>query len=360
MLYLIMYDIILIWWWASSLFFCANINKNLKIAVLEKTNHLGTKLLMAGWWRCNYTNLNANAETYLWKNIKMLKSVFHKFWPQETLERFHQRWLESEIEDNWRAFPKSRKSKDVLDLLIKKSKDNNIEFYVNSEVLKVDKKDSYFEIKTKEKSFKTKKMVIATWGKSFPNTGTTWFAYKIVKQFDIEVIKPYPWLCWLETIQNFSNLSWSSAKVKINLFCKNKLLVEKKWTLLFTHRWISWPIVFDLSLFIGKIIQQKKYQLKDFYLEIEFLETTKRIRREIDLNIIKVDILKIRDWNEAKVTGGWISMDEINPDFQSKKVSWLYFLWECLDCTGYTWGYNFQWCRSSAFLCRLKNIWYSV
>ena len=40
---------------------------------------------------------------------------------------------------------------------------------------------------------------------------------------------------------------------------------------------------------------------------------------------------------------------------QAKKVSWLYFIWEVVDVTGKTWGFNLQWAWSSAFVAS-KNI----
>lgn len=67
-------------------------------------------------------------------------------------------------------------------------------------------------------------------------------------------------------------------------------------------------------------MNQKNYNLSDFSLDIEFLETTKRIRAFLKTEQIQTEITKIRDRNEAKVTGGGIAMDEINPDFQSKKI----------------------------------------
>lgn len=395
-----MYDILLIWWWASSLFFCANADKNIKKAIIEKTTNLWTKLLMAGGWRCNYTNLNANAETYLGQNTKMLKSLFHKFWPNEMVQWLEKRGIKSEEEDNGRMFPLSRKSKDLLGLFVVDSMKNNTDIFLDSEVISVEKvwkdgfftsfrmteielcqnkmtdvkkteschtewnevsskqaislEEDYFLIKTADKEFKTKKLIIATWGKSFPNTGTTGFAYQIAKQFGLKTIKPYPALCGLETSQDFSPLSGSTAKAKINIYHKEKLVEQKEWWILFTHRWISGPVVFNISLFLWNIINQKNYNLSDFSLDIQFLETTKRIRVYLQTEQIQTTITKIRDRNEAKVTGGWISMDEINPDFQSKKIPWLYFLGECLDCTGLTWWYNLQRCWTSAFVCSEK------
>jgi predicted flavoprotein YhiN len=50
----------------------------------------------------------------------------------------------------------------------------------------------------------------------------------------------------------------------------------------------------------------------------------------------------LRSWNEAKVTGGWVILDELSKNFESKLISGLYMIWEVIDITGKTWWFNLQ------------------
>lgn len=185
------------------------------------------------------------------------------------IARLEQRGLKSEVEDNGRVFPSTKKAKDVLALLLVQTMKNTTDIFLDSEVLSVEKiqghceersnpenmkidchsslhslrndegiepplsplqkgTESYFLVKTPDKEFKTKKLIIATGGKSFPNTGTTGFAYQIAQQLDLKIVNPYPALCGIETGQNFAPLSGSTANAKITIFHKDKILEQKE------------------------------------------------------------------------------------------------------------------------------------
>ena len=52
-------------------------------------------------------------------------------------------------------------------------------------------------------------------------------------------------------------------------------------------------------------------------------------------------------WKQAQVTGGGLSLTELEPDFQFKGCPGLYFVGETLDCTGRCGGYNLHWAFGS-------------
>ena len=61
--------------------------------------------------------------------------------------------------------------------------------------------------------------------------------------------------------------------------------------------------------------------------------------------------LALRGYNEAVVTSGGVSLDEIDPKtMQSKKVKGLYFCGEVLDVDAYTGGFNLQIAFSTGYL----------
>jgi predicted flavoprotein YhiN len=55
----------------------------------------------------------------------------------------------------------------------------------------------------------------------------------------------------------------------------------------------------------------------------------------------------VRSFDEAKVCGGGIILENLYQNFEVKSVPWLYIIGECLEVTGKTWGFNLQWCRTS-------------
>ena len=62
-------------------------------------------------------------------------------------------------------------------------------------------------------------------------------------------------------------------------------------------------------------------------------------------------VVGLRDWNEAIITKGGISVKEINPStMESKLIKGLYFCGETLDLDALTGGYNLQIAWSTGYL----------
>ena len=105
----------------------------------------------------------------------------------------------------------------------------------------------------------------------------------------------------------------------------------------------------------------EKYILDNLSLDITFdIESTpKRLIKFFELteenNLVNIELQNWRSWKEAKTTGWWIDTNELDNHMQSKKYPWLYFVWEVVDVTWKTWGFNLQWAWSSSFIAA-KNI----
>lgn len=191
---------------------------------------------------------------------------------------------------------------------------------------------------------------------SFPQTGTTWFGINIAKIFWIKTITSLPALCWLETKNNFSELSGASILWKIEALDWKKIIYEYIWNILFTHRWLSGPAIFNISASIWEYITKKWYKINNIKLKISVPtdQITKRLQRSNLLNTEKelnIELKNFRPLNESKVSSGGVSMDEINPNFESKKIPNLYFIWETLNIIGETGWFNLQRAWSSGFVC---------
>lgn len=357
-----MYTTIIIWWGAAGLFCAAHLPQNDKNLILEKSWSLGTKVLLSGGWRCNFSNANIDPlQDYFWQNKKALPSLFHKFWSQDMQQFLENNGIQTQQEDNGRLILKSGKAKQLNDFLIKLVQENNTEIQLNQNITKITKEKDIFKIKSNDTIFETKNLIIATGGKSFPQVGATDFAFQIAEQFDIETSEAMQWLCGIQTNEDFSVLTGNSLKSDITLTHHNKTIFQQSGNILFTHRWLSWPAIFNLVNALNEYKVQKKIWINNFNnftVTIIFNPTTaiKKITNHFHGEQIAMFTIKwLRDWEEAKVMTGGIHMKEINPTMESKKIPHLYFIGEALDITGKTWGYNLQRCWTSAFACA-KNI----
>ena len=134
------------------------------VILLEKNPKLGRKLLMTGGGRCNITNLKPIKKLlnfYPQKNF--LKHSFFTFTNEMLLSFFEDKGLNFIEEEDNRIFPQTEKSSDVLKVLID---------YLDDVVISYN-----FEVKTITKDFiindkiKANKIIIATGGATYPQTG---------------------------------------------------------------------------------------------------------------------------------------------------------------------------------------------
>lgn len=360
---------IIIWWGASGLFASLFLHKEMKTLILEKNTACWAKLLLSGGERCNVTNINIDlANDYVGQNTKSLPSIFHAFSNQDMIGFLQEHGIETVVEDNGRVILKSGKAKQLLDLLMKLSTENNVEIKNSIEIKEIaslhsqwlNEQDKQFKIVTNSWEFFCKKLIIATWGRSYPQVGATWLAYDIAKQFGIECVSPYQCLCGIETVQDMSGVTWNSAPVQMQIRNdKKKCLYDQKWSILFTHRWISGPVVFNSTLALGVAGRgTSAAENVKFKIIFDVKNLNKKLidffHLDIKNNFVELEMKWLRPWEEAKVSGGGVLLSELKPNFESKKVPGLYFIGEACDVVGKTWGYNLQWARSSWYVCAKK------
>ncbi|HCB51993.1 TPA: hypothetical protein DEP21_05545 [Patescibacteria group bacterium] len=204
---------------------------------------------------------------------------------------------------------KSGKSKELVDFLIKQAHTNNTQILTNHEVLSVSKAGEIFTIHTSNGEFQTKKLVLATGGKSYPQAGATDIGRQIASAFGHTISPIHPGLCGLETKENLSSLTGNSCSATINLYHNNKLIHQEKGPLLFTHRGVSGPTIFNTTVALGNYLNQKKsnneYSQFTLGITIDKNTTIKKIADFFHLSTVSENILHIHDIRprtEAKVT----------------------------------------------------------
>jgi predicted flavoprotein YhiN len=353
------YDIIILWVWPAWLF-CANkIDEWKSILILEKSGSPAQKLLLSAKWRWNITNMKINPKKdYATDDSNFVMSAFDKFWVKSFLEFLDNEWIGIKEENNGRILLESAKVKEFHGKLLQLVKNKWIEIKYNTEFLDMKKMDDWnFEIKTSDWTYWARKFIVATWWPSFPKLWATAIASDIAIKFGLKTTPFYPALVWFETSQNFSSLSGSSVIWKLNLIKWDKVIYEESWPILFTHRWISGPAVFNSSLFIRENLRESKSKYK-VRLFVSDKEITKRLLsflwfrvNKLKEYIISSDVINVRWLDEAKVCWWWVETENLNDNFECKNVPWLYFIWECVDVTGKTWWFNLQRCRTSGAVC---------
>ncbi len=379
------YDVIIIWAWAAGLFTGIHLPKNHKKLILEKNKFPWVKVLLSGWERANVSNIDIEAERdYFSQNKKFLLWVFAKYNNWDLQSFFALNWVNIVEEDRWRLILESWDSRELLDLLVKKVRENNCEIRGNCDVKKIitlsgafpqREKGVLFEIQTKDKQkFLAKNVIVSTGWKSFFQVGTTWDWYNFAKYFWLKIISPTRALVGLVTKEDLKELSWVSLDLEVELFdikSPKRIIYKEFWPLLFTHFWVSGPIIFNTSNaiweYLNKIwVEEKsfeKYILENLRLKLTFWsKVPKRVEKFFNLISLKkkeiiLNLQNWRSWKEAKATGWWVDLNELDKNFMVKKVHGLYFIWEVVDVVWKTWGFNLQWAFSSGYVCGKSFSW---
>ena len=190
-----------------------------KVILLEKNDNLGKKLLLTGKGRCNITHAQFNNKKFVkafGKNGDFLMSGFSLFGPKETINFFEEKGLKLKTERGERVFPQSNKAKDVLNVLIKCLKKNNVMVVHHCKVagLRCKNKDITSIVLQGKEKLVAKKYILATGGVSYEQTGSTGDGFIWAKKLGHKVSKLRPALIPLITKEKYvKDLQGLSLKI---------------------------------------------------------------------------------------------------------------------------------------------------
>ena len=172
-----------------------------------------------------------------------LKPALLAFSNLDLIRFFHERGLDMEVREDGKVFPATRKSSDVLSLLISACGKQGVSLSFGEPVTGLTKEQSGFTITTSRNRYHASCLVIATGGKSYPATGLTGDGYQFAAGMGHTVTEIAPALAPL-LIQEFpfSGLSGMSfPRMHFSVWREGKKLFHHTGDVLFTHTGLSGP-----------------------------------------------------------------------------------------------------------------------
>lgn len=381
-----------------------------KILVLERNEKPGKKIYITGKGRCNLTNACEMEELFLNvpRQAKFLYSAFYTFGNEQVIEFFERAGMKTKVERGNRVFPASDHASDVIGALKRMMDRLNIHVEYHARVRELSVKDGAISgVKLEDgRCYDTKRVVIATGGKSYPSTGSTGDGYMLAQALGHTVTELRPALVPFnvaeEDVRSMQGLAPKNVRVQIfDPTRPKKVLFEDFGEMLFTHFGVSGPLMLSASSVVNDEIakgdltllidwkpalseeQLDKRLLKEFEEnqnrqfknalnglapakllpvfmkrsgipeEKKVNEITREERKTLIrcLKAFSVTLTGLRDFNEAIITRGGISLKEVNPStMESKLVPGLYFAGEVLDLDAFTGGFNLQIAWSTGYL----------
>ncbi|GAV22312.1 NAD(P)/FAD-dependent oxidoreductase [Carboxydothermus pertinax] len=375
----------------------AALNSSGEVILLEKTDSLGKKLGLTGNGRGNITNLTPiNEFLEYYHNGKFLKKALFTFTNEDLITFFTQQGLSLKVEEK-KIFPASDRAKDIVKLFERLLVKKGVKIFFNQKVIDLIVSDAkILGVRTKDNDYFADKVVIATGGASFPQTGSSGDGILLLKKLGHNIIPLRPALVPLKLKEKVADLSGISLNnVDLTLLSSGKKLKTKRGPILFTHFGVSGPAVLNLSCYIPQNLKEVEIKI-DFCPEYSPEELTnlminagnKILKNALPLKLPE----KLREWllihfglnpgntvkatapktlrklsealkatpftlvdtlplEAAYVTAGGVEVREINPStMESKIIKGLYLAGEIIDCHGESGGFNLQMAFSTGFL----------
>lgn len=355
-----------------------------RVIVIDHAARVGSKILISGGGRCNFTNLGTVPERFISANPHFARSALARYTPAdflEMVERHRIAWHEKTLGQLFC----DGSARQIVEMLLAECAAGAVEIATGAPIATVDHADGLYRVGFGVRTVMAPALVIATGGPSIPKMGATGFAYDLARRFGLKVVEPRPALVPLTlggTDVLFRDLSGVSAEV----VASNPRAAFRE-AALFTHRGLSGPAILQIS----------SYWRNGETIGIDFLPdrpagwlcAAKRITPRATLPRLLAAALpgrlaealgdrlgltgdlagltdakltaaeqRLSDWTftpsgsegfaKAEVTVGGISTADLSSKtMEARKMPGLYAIGEAVDVTGWLGGYNFQWAWAS-------------
>ncbi len=298
------------------------------VLLIEKNNKLGKKLLITGGGRCNITNAEFDDKKLVARygnKGKSLYGSFARFGVEDTLQFFNSRGLPTKIEAEQRAFPVSNKAEDVWKVLVANMKTYGVQVLPNSPVSAIlHKGEKITGVRTSQGIITAKNYIIATGGKSRPETGSTGEGYDWMRTIGHFVEESDPALVPVtvadQWVKKLSGVSFSNAKLTI--FQDNKKQESRSGKILLTHFGISGPLVLNMSKNIAELYKYAPVNLElDLYPDMDIVALDKFLIESLGKSLNKQIKNNLGGIVPPKMIDTILTMTGISPDTEGNSLT---------------------------------------
>ena len=379
--------------------------------VLERGPECGRKLLLTGHGRCNITNRKPPESLVggYHEASGFIKPALTSFTSEDAMQFIRDELKVSlKEEENNRIFPVSDKASDIRDALVSYAGQENIIYNFDVTDVRIERtpEGKTFTLISSDKREETvDKLIVATGGNSFPNTGCGGKSYDLIEDVLGHKVTPlYPALTGVPVVKEDAKFTAKVSGVTVyagaGIYLNNKKKSKTEGNVLFTHDGLSGPAITELARYIPENVEDE-----NGWIELDF--TPGRDEKEVDRELLDemnrrpdaklttigrkyvpaslseaigeragvTDLISAKVTREHRkaylqnlkhlhmsiekqpsmdtcyVTRGGVALDEISrKTYESKLTKGLYFIGEVLDIDGISGGYNLQAAMSEAYI----------
>jgi predicted Rossmann fold flavoprotein len=360
----------------------------------------GAKILVSGGSRCNVTNAVVTERDYWGGRRTIIRRVLARLPVADTIAFFAEIGVAMKEEPTGKLFPRSDRSRDVLDALLGAARDTGTEISPATRVHEVRREADGFRLETSRGPMAARAVVLATGGLSLPKTGSDGGGLDIARTLGHTIVATTPALAPLVLHGGFNaDVSGVALDVQLALRAGGRVTERIRGPLLWTHFGISGPAALDMSrhwlrarlegltadvtanllpeqtfetaetAWTAKARRQPRLALHSALAEqlpaslaaalihhagldagTKLADLTRDARRTLVHAItgLPLPVTDSRGYNYAEATAGGVALDEIDPaTMESRICPGLFMVGEMLDVDGRLGGFNFQWAWAS-------------
>jgi predicted Rossmann fold flavoprotein len=382
--------------------------RGLKVLLLEKNPQPGKKLLITGGGRCNVTNAELDTRTLLSHfkgSDQFLFSAFAQYGVQDTLDFFNNRGMATKVEEFKRVFPVSDSARSVFNVLVDYVNEGQVTIQTGAEVKTINTSGNLITgIELTDRTIlEASSYILATGGKSRPETGSTGDGFTWLKALGHTIAEPDASLVpialqdkWISKLAGIT-----LPEVKIMVYQNGTKQASKVGKLLFTHVGVSGPTILNMSKIVGELLdygevkivldlfpnldhgaldtfllsliedhQNKQFknilsptlptslasvivQLSGISPELQSNSIIRDDRKRLGqlLKALPLTVKHLLGTDKAIVTSGGVALTEV--DFKtmcSRRISNLYLVGDLLNIDRPSGGYSLQLCWTTGYV----------
>jgi predicted Rossmann fold flavoprotein len=351
-----------------------------RVAVLERADRVGKKILISGGGRCNFTNIHCQPENFISANEHFAKSALARYTPANFIALVEKHHIPYHEKTLGQLFC-DRSAQDITQLLESECHAAGVQILLQSRIQEV-RRTKEFLVRAESGEFCAPALVVATGGLSIPKMGATPYGYHLARQFGLNIVETKPALVPFVLAGKDRSRYCDLAGVSAEVVAKSDHHAFRE-KMLITHRGLSGPAILQISSYWekGQSIQidlapdreiarsirtakvrniataHKAFQgilpkrLAERWLENHLPSTWNNdalAKLEKQAHEWVITPADTEGYEKAEVTAGGVDTNELSSKtMETKKVPGLFFIGEVVDVTGHLGGFNFQWAWAS-------------
>ncbi|MBK8248995.1 MAG: aminoacetone oxidase family FAD-binding enzyme [Gemmatimonadetes bacterium] len=363
--------------------------------LVEGTRDGGRKILISGGGRCNVLPMVADESRFVTDSSPHSLRKFLRAWPLHEQRAFFEHTIGIPLVEevaSGKIFPASHKARDIRDGLLNHARACGVGMIMQTRMVDAAPRDGRWLVSLDTgASLEADALVLATGGRSVPNTGSDGMGLDLLGRLGHVVHPTYAALTpLLDAHGTFADLAGVSLAVSL-VAKSDRFVAASSGGFLFTHQGYSGPSVLDVSHVVSRahrghsgpatvhvqwttlgdaeweaalrphgartVTGALRAELPDrlaaallHRAAVDPARQLAELRREEKARIIETLVRGVLPctgddgYRKAEVTGGGASLGEVHPrTLESRRHPGLYLCGELLDAFGPIGGYNFLW-----------------